>query len=138
LAQRGIEIESTAHLAVPGAEPGQVVGQNPPANSTDVAAPKVSLLVADQPSPQAFVMPSFIGQPLGTVTNSLRDAGFALGKVTVAEANSVPLANPTPEPPAQAIAPPPSTPSPASIIVAQEPAPGNKILAGSAINFVVK
>jgi len=32
----------------------------------------------------------------------------------------------------------PTSPSPASIIVGQDPAPGAKVIAGSAINFVVK
>jgi hypothetical protein len=31
-----------------------------------------------------------------------------------------------------------TAPSPASIVVSQEPAPGHKVLAGAAINFVVQ
>jgi beta-lactam-binding protein with PASTA domain len=33
---------------------------------------------------------------------------------------------------------PTQAPSPASIVVSQEPAPGQKVLSGAAINFVVK
>lgn len=146
LAQRGIEIESTAHVEVARTQAGEVVAQNPPANSSDVAAPKVSLLVADQAAPQAFVMPSFVGQPLGTATNTLRDAGFVLGRVTLVPA-SVPeqpgFAAPEPAVPqtSSPAVPTPAlipSPSPASIIVSQEPAPESKVLVGSAINFTVK
>ena len=137
LAQRGIEIESTAHMALPGTEPGQVIGQNPPANSSDVSSPKVSLLISDQVPPQGFVMPNLTGQPLGTVTNRLRDAGFVLGKVTVGPSNSPPQETQT-QAAAASTAALASTPSPASIVVSQEPAPGAKIVAGSAVNLVVR
>src|SRR5438445_8556671 len=64
IAQRGLELGSTARVSVSSATPGLVIGQNPPASATDVSAPKISLLVT-QTSSQAFVMPSFVGQPLG-------------------------------------------------------------------------
>jgi len=137
LAQRRIEIESIARAVLPGSTSDQVAGQNPPANSPNVSAPRVSLLITQADSPAAFVMPSFVGQPLGTVTNTLRDAGFSVGRVTMA-------VTPTPENsgtqsetngPGPLI---PITSSPASIVVGQDPSPGAKVLAGSAINFVVK
>jgi eukaryotic-like serine/threonine-protein kinase len=143
IAERGLQLSSTDNIQMSGAETGQVIAQAPPANATDVSAPKVSLLVAQSPSPQAFVMPSFIGQPLGSVTNTLQGAGFVLGKVTVAPPISVPAAaNPTAATP-QVVVPvapavPTQAPSPASIVVSQEPAPGQKVLAGAAINFVVQ
>lgn len=138
LAQRGIEIESIARVALAPAPGDQVVGQDPLANSTNLSAPKVSLLIAQGESPAAFVMPSFVGQPLGTVTNALHDAGFSVGKITVA------VPSPSPDnsgPQAEAGAPGPliaTTSSPASIIISQEPPAGAKVIAGSAINFVVK
>src|SRR3954454_5699077 len=96
IAERGLQLSSTDNIQMSGAETGQVIAQAPPANATDVSAPKVSLLVAQSPSPQAFVMPSFIGQPLGSVTNTLQSADFAVGKVTVALPVSVPApASPT-------------------------------------------
>ena len=138
LAQRGIELETVARGLIPGSAADQVLAQDPPANSTNVSSPKVSVLVAQADLPAAFVMPSFLGQPLGTVTNTLHDAGFSVGRVTMA------IASPTSEPGAMQVeesAPGPlipTTPSPASIIVAQEPVPGAKVFAGAAINFVVK
>ena len=137
LAQRGIEIESIARAELPGTTADQVAGQDPPANSANVSAPRVSLLIAQADSPAAFVMPSFVGQPLGTATNTLRDAGFSVGRVTMA-------VTPMPENsgaqsetsgPGPLI---PTTSSPASIIVGQDPPPGARVIAGAAINFVVK
>jgi eukaryotic-like serine/threonine-protein kinase len=144
IAERGLQLSSTDKIQLSGAEDGQVIAQVPPANATDVSAPKISLLVAQAPSPQAFVMPSFIGQPLGTVSNILQSAGFAVGKVTVALPVSVPTTvSPTataPQTPASAgpVNPPQQPASAASIVVSQEPAPGQKVLAGTAINLVVK
>jgi len=139
LAQRGIEIESIARAALPGSPPDQVVGQNPPANSPNVSAPKVSLLIAQADPPQAFVMPSFVGEPLGTVTNTLRNAGFSVGRVTMAVTSQASAENSATQQetgmPGPLIS---ASPSAASIIISQDPAPGTKVLAGSAINFVVK
>ncbi|MGH9515065.1 MAG: PASTA domain-containing protein [Terriglobales bacterium] len=143
IAERGLQLSSTDNIQLSGAENGQVIGQDPPANATDVSAPKISLLVAQSPSPQAFVMPSLIGKTLGTVAAILQNAGFAVGKVTVAPpvsavapAGSAPVAPPVSTPAVQATSP--QTPSPAAIVISQEPAPGQKVLAGAAINFVVK
>jgi beta-lactam-binding protein with PASTA domain len=142
IAERGLQLSSTDKIQLSGTADGQVIAQDPPANATDVSAPKISLLVAQSSSPQAFVMPSFIGQPLGSVTNTLQSAGFVVGKVTVAPPASAPApANPTATAPQAVPSAAPviltQAPSPASIVVSQEPAPGQKILAGAAINFVV-
>jgi beta-lactam-binding protein with PASTA domain len=144
IAERGLQLSSIDNVKLPGVDAGQVIAQNPPANATDISAPKISLLVAQTPSPQAFVMPSFIGQPLGSVTIALQNAGFSVGKVTVEPpAPATPGANSssTAPPTAIPVTPPNQTPtaaSPASIVVSQDPAPGHKVLAGAAINFVVR
>jgi beta-lactam-binding protein with PASTA domain len=143
IAERGLQLSSTDKIQLSGTEDGQVIAQDPPANATDVSAPKINLLVAQAPSPQAFVMPSFIGQALGSVTNTLQSAGFVVGKVTVAGpvSFSVPGNATTAAPqvvPTVAPVIPTQAPSPASIVVSQEPAPGQKVLAGAAISFVVK
>ncbi len=140
IGQRGLELSATAVVQIPNTVSGQVIAQDPPADAKDVSAPKISLLVAAENPPQAFVMPSFVGQPLGSVTVTLRDAGFSVGRVTMAAGDQNPAS--TPQPNASPVAPvasvsPPSI-SPASIVIAQDPTPGQKILAGAAINFVVK
>src|SRR5215472_5054117 len=160
IAQRSLQLGVSARVDLPGATPGQVLAQNPPANATDATAPKISLLVAADRPPAAYVMPSFVGQPLASVSLALRDTSFSVGKVTVtqppsnpapAEAPSTNLAapagnppqnNPAPSNPGSTAAPatiaPQPPPSPASIVVSQEPMPGQKVLEGSAIGFVVR
>ena len=140
IAQRGLELSSTAMVQMPNTVSGQVIAQDPPADAKDVSAPKISLLVAAENPPQGFVMPSFIGQPLASVTVTLRDSGFSVGKVTMAAADQNPAPTPQPNPtPAASGTEPVALPiSPASIIVAQDPLAGQRILAGAAINFVVR
>lgn len=139
IAERGLQLSSTDNVQVPGIDAGRVIAQNPPANATDISAPKISLLVAQAPSPQAFVMPSFIGQPLGSVTITLQNAGFLVGKVTVEPAVPPSASGNSSSTAPQGTTPANQTaPSPASIVVSQEPAPGHKVLAGVAINFVVR
>lgn len=158
--ERGLDLGSTAAVQIAGVPAGQVLAQNPPPNATGVAAPKISLLIADTPQPQAFVMPSFIGQPLGSATIALRNAGFPTPRATMNTAipasPTPPAATPSPAPgnpipaiPAAANPTPAATPaaqnvtalavpSPASIIVSQTPAPGAKVPAGATINLVVR
>lgn len=160
--RRGLDVASMAEMEIPGIPPDQVLAQSPPANTTDVLAPNISLLVTTDSQPQAFVMPSFIGQPLGTVSQTLQDAGFKLGNISVApppvsevsDANaasgpapqtppelsqpSPPNPTPTPAPAPAAAPPPPSQPSPGSIVVAQTPAPGQKVVSGAVVNLEVR
>jgi eukaryotic-like serine/threonine-protein kinase len=162
--RRGLDISSTAQMQMPGAPVDQVLAQSPPANASQVAAPKISLLVTAVVDPQAYVMPSFIGQPLGTASRALQDSGFKLGNISVvpppangAAASAVDSADvsgassagaaATPAPPtpqgvtAQSSSPLPSAPpqpTPASIIVWQTPSAGQKVVAGTTVNFEVR
>jgi beta-lactam-binding protein with PASTA domain len=68
-------------------------------------------------------MPNFAGQPLGTVTQTLQVAGMRVGNVTTA---------PVPEGTS------PTAPYPGSIIVSQDPAAGEKVIAGATVNFEVR
>jgi len=141
--ERGLDPASTAGLRITGVPAGQVIAQNPPPNATGVAAPKISLLIAEDGPRQTFVMPSFVGQPLGSATITLAKAGFPTPKATSAPPPAAPVAAtatvPAPAPVAAGPAATSSTgPSPAAIIVSQSPAPGAKVFAGSAINFVVR
>lgn len=161
LQQRGLD-SSASELAWSGTTVGQVLAQDPPANAIDVASPKVNLLVAKD-APSAYLMPSFVGRPLGSVALAIKDAGFILAKVTVASPAqvlnlpvaagsgdstgpdqeggvSVPI-HPSPPNSAPAAGPGPPNqgiPSPASIVVAQQPTAGQKIIAGAEIRFVVR
>jgi beta-lactam-binding protein with PASTA domain len=135
--RRGLDLTSTAEMQLPGTPADQVLAQSPPANASQVAAPKTSLLVSVAADLPAYVMPSFIGQPLGTANRTLQDAGFKLGNVSVAP--PPPPVNPA-SPATVPAAPntPPPQPSPASIIVVQNPPVGQKVFAGAVISFEVR
>jgi beta-lactam-binding protein with PASTA domain len=126
---RGLDLSEVAQIAIPGnsaSAPELVLAQSPPPKASGVSAPKINLLMSAAPQPQAFVMPSFVGQQLGGATLALQNAGMHLGSVSV-----------IPPSPANAGAPPP-VPSPSSLIVSQTPGAGNKITAGEAINLMVR
>jgi len=127
--RRGLDIASLAQVDTPAIAADQVLAQNPTANASQLVAPKINLLVSSGPEPQAYVMPSFIGQPLGTASRTLQDSGFKLGNVTVA-----PVVEASP---ADQNAPTAPTP-PASMIVSQAPAAGQKVVAGSTVSFEVR
>ncbi|HZP02934.1 MAG TPA: PASTA domain-containing protein [Terriglobia bacterium] len=137
--RRGLDVASMAQVATDGIPADQVLAQSPPANAGQVLAPKISLLVTSEAGPQAFVMPSFVGQPLGSVSRTLQDSGFRLGNVSVAAAPAPPQDQGT----ATGSVPPPvstasSEPSPSSIIVSQAPAAGQKVFAGATVSFEVR
>lgn len=145
--RRGLDISSMATVEAAGIPVDQVLAQNPTANATQLAAPKISLLVTSGAEPQAFVMPNFVGRPLGSANQTLQDAGFRLGNVSVAA--PVPVATPDQggagaasgagATPAQAT--PPASPAqatPASVIVSQWPTVGQKVVAGAAVSFEVR
>jgi beta-lactam-binding protein with PASTA domain len=136
--RRGLEIASTAELQLPGAPGDQVLAQSPPANASQVAAPKTSLLVTVTADPSAYVMPAFVGQQLGSAIRALQDAGFKIGNVSVAPPATVapPPGDVSNTPPAISIVP--VQPSPASIVDAQWPPAGQKVLAGAVVNFEVR
>ncbi len=123
--RRGLDVGYVAQVNLPDVPQDQVASQSPTANANGISAPKIDLLVSLGPETAAYVMPSFVGQLLGSTTSALQDAGFKVGHVGVIAAASPPNAAP-------------GTPNDASVIVGQTPAPGQKILAGSAVNFDVR
>jgi beta-lactam-binding protein with PASTA domain len=127
--RRGLDVGAIASLQLPGSNADQVVAQSPPPNASGVSVPRINLLMSAGSPPAAFVMPSFLGQPLGSVNLALLDAGFHVGTVTV-------TASGTSDTGAQPGSPP--QPSPASIIVSQNPAPGQRVGAGASVNFEVR
>jgi eukaryotic-like serine/threonine-protein kinase len=134
--RRGLDVSSMAQVEDAGIPADQVLAQSPTANAVQVVAPKISLLVTSAAEAPAFVMPSFVGQPLGSVSRTLQDAGFRLGNVTAA-APTAPAGDSAAGAPAAQVQTP-AEPTPASIIVSQYPAAGVKIVAGAAVNFEVR
>ena len=132
--RRGLSLESLARVNLKDVPVDQVVSQSPPAKASRIALPKISLLVSDGPEPPVYLMPNLTGQPLGSATLALQDAGIKVGKVIVVA--SVPQTSDVQSAPV--VPPPASEPNPASMIVTQSPLPGQKIIAGSAVNFEVR
>jgi eukaryotic-like serine/threonine-protein kinase len=133
--RRGLALGSVAQVSLPDVPQDHVASQSPPANASGISAPKINLLVSAGPAPLTYVMPNLIGQPLGSASLTLQDAGMRLGKVSVSSpppAVAEPQAQPQPAPSA------PSEPNPASMIVTQTPAPGQKVVVGTAVNFEVR
>ena len=137
--RRGLDMGDIAVVSLPDSTADQVIAQSPPPNASGISTPKISLLTGQPVPPDAYVMPSFVGQPLGVVTSILKDAGFQLGKISMQE-------QPLPTPAATEATPPaepvpqqqPVAPTPTSVIVSQSPPAGWKVTAGGAISFVVK
>ena len=130
--RRGLDVGAVAEIQFPGTAAEQILSQSPPPNASGIASPKISLLVSSVTPPQALVMPSFVGQPLGSVTLALQDAGLRVGAVTTA-AQPANAGTPVTGVPPQLL-----PPSPASIVVSQNPAPGQKITVGAAVNLDVR
>ncbi len=129
--RRGLDVSETAAIEVSGSSVNQVVSQNPPANASDVSAPKISLLIGQTPQPPAFVMPNFANQQINSVKVILENAGFHVGTITVSHP-------PAPTfPSAETAAAPAPAPS-AGVVVSHSPAGGEKITAGATVNFVVR
>ncbi len=122
--RRGMQMGVVATVDVPGETPGQIVAQNPLPTATSVASPKLNVLVAGASEPQAYVMPNFAGQPLGSVMLAIKDAGLHAGTVTSA------AGAPNDTTPAM-------PPGPGSFVLSHDPAPGQRVLAGAAVNFEV-
>ena len=123
--RRGLDVGDIAQLPSADAQADQVLAQAPPPNASSVSDPKISLLVATASQPQALVMPSFAGQTLGSVIQTVQGAGLQLGSVTAA-------------PPPEGSSAPVSPPFPGSTIVSQDPIAGEKVLAGATVNFEVR
>lgn len=121
--RHGLDVGTVAVIASPGVAADQVLSQSPPPNASGVAAPKISLLVAQAAPAQAFVMPNFIGQPMGNARVILQNAGMHVGNVSQTAAASAPT---------------PASPSSPGTIVSQNPPPGAKVLAGAAVDFEVR
>ena len=119
LRRRSLDLGATAETEIPGTTDERVVAQSPLANASEVSSPKISLLIARPVQAERWLMPSFIGQPLGSVTLALNNAGFRVGTVKVTDPSAAPA-------------------SPASVVVSQNPAAGEKVSEGDTIDFQVR
>ena len=113
--QRGLSVASVAALPWPGAEPDQVVAQDPPPTAASVHSPAISLLVSLSAEPAAYLCPNLAGLALASARRELEKAGMKVGQVTPFPADDVPKGT----------------------ILSQTPAPGNKIGPDTVFTFQV-
>jgi beta-lactam-binding protein with PASTA domain len=121
ITRRGLEVGSLAELRLPGAQPETVLAQSPPPETKEAATPRVSLVFSAPDNAPQYVMPSFVGRTLHEAAGALDDAGFSVGKVWQ-------------------VAPPPdgeTSTGVSRVILRQYPPAGQKVAAGTAINFEV-
>ena len=125
IGRRGLQVGEGSTISLPGQIAGIVLAQNPAANSTHMTSPRVSLLMTGSAAVPSYVMPSFVGAPLASATKALADARMRVGSVNAAT-------------PAPGDLTPPVAIGPASIIMSQIPAMGQRVQEGQAVNFEVR
>jgi len=128
--RRGLDLGAVADLELTNGTADQIIAQDPAPSGGSISVPKISLLVSQPAEQAAFVMPNFVGQTLGNATATLNQAGMKVAAVSEVPQTSD-MASPAP-------AARPAEPSPASVIVSQNPSAGGKVIAGAAVNFQVR
>ncbi len=124
--RRGLELGSIASATIPGAPTDQIVAQSPPANATNVSAPKISVLVAAPEERNSFVMPDLVGRSEDDAVNEIVAAGFHVGTIASQPAPAADNAA------AAATAAPPSR-----MVVRTIPAAGQRVYEGQGIGLEV-
>jgi beta-lactam-binding protein with PASTA domain len=115
LLRSGLQVGEVSSAPIPGEPMDTVVLQYPAYGAPDASSSHVDLLVSLGPAPAAYVMPDFQGISLGDAEARLSSSGLRLGKLsfaTGAEASH-------------------------GIVASQNPPPGAKVEAGSAIELQV-
>jgi beta-lactam-binding protein with PASTA domain len=158
-----LDLGAVAHLDVPG-DSGVVLAQTPPANSSGVDSPRVSLLISDpqDTSPPAYVMPSLLGLPWSAAVARASTAGLHLvldtspppSSLTAAPSPSEPVFDaqstaqlpgspPTALPPALPASAPTAPSQPplkllpprgGGVILTQYPQPGRRVVQGDGVH----
>jgi eukaryotic-like serine/threonine-protein kinase len=123
--RRGLEMGTMAVAEVADATPDQVVAQSPPANATNVSAPKVSVLVAATPDKKSYVMPDLHGRTQDDAIDAIVRAGLKVGNISS-----------EPAPGAEADLPE-TLPAGLRIIVRTAPGVGQRVWEGQAVNLEV-
>ncbi len=80
--RRGLEMGPMAVAVVADATPDQVVAQSPPANATNVSAPKVSVLMAAVEDKKSYVMPDLRGRTQDEAVSAIVGAGLKVGSIS--------------------------------------------------------
>jgi eukaryotic-like serine/threonine-protein kinase len=140
----GLQLGAVVGMPYAYAPENTVIAQTPTANARDVEDPRVSILTVDAAPTleNASVMPYMIGENFTQAALAIIHAGFKLAplqNVPVPPSNSSPAgqpAAPATTPASTAIATAPAVPPGA--VIAQLPAAGTRIPAGSTIQLTVQ
>jgi eukaryotic-like serine/threonine-protein kinase len=130
--QRGLELGTVAEVQLRDAPPQQIIAQSPPPNAQGILSPKVSVLVAAEPDPEAYVMPNFVGHPLSEAASRIEQAGFKIARVYSSVPPPVPAISGTNPPPSATAASGVTT-----IVLKQLPAAGQRVTIDSPIELEV-
>jgi len=123
--RRGLEMGTTAVAEIPDATPDQVVAQSPPANATNVSAPKVSMLIAATPDKKSYVMPDLHGRSQDEAVSAISGAGLSVGTIT-------PLLTAGSDPNA-----PETLPAGSRLVIGTVPGSGQRVWEGQTVNLQV-
>jgi beta-lactam-binding protein with PASTA domain len=123
--RRGLEMGEIAVANLPDATPDQVVAQSPPANATNVSAPKVSVLVAATEDKKSYVMPDLRGRTQDDAVGAIAAAGLKVGSIASEAAAGADASSPE------------TLPASTRIVVRTAPAAGQRVWEGQTINLEV-
>jgi beta-lactam-binding protein with PASTA domain len=128
----GLQLGDAIGIPYAYAPENTVIAQTPLAHATDVEGPKIGVLTAQPSAPDeaASVMPDLTGEIFSTAALTILHAGFELS----------PLQNPIAAPTDSSAATPSMLPPLATsgTVIAQIPAAGSRIPAGSTISLTVQ
>lgn len=140
ITRRGLELGSVAVAFISGVPPDQVVAQSPPPNAANATSPKVNLLVSAAPDPAngLYLTPDFVGHTLDEASRAIAESPMRFGKVTTTR-NAGRAGNGTGVSPVNATSGSVMAKGPARsvVIVKQSPGAGQKVPAGTQVNFEV-
>jgi len=100
LLQVGLQLGEVTSIASPAALSDTVLQQTPKPGAR-ATSPRVDLLVAQEASPAAYVMPWLVGMPLPDADRLLSSSGLKLSKTTSVPSPQWPKGNVTEQTPAQ-------------------------------------
>jgi eukaryotic-like serine/threonine-protein kinase len=138
----GLQVGAVVGLPYAYAPENTVIAQTPTGHATDVEGPRVSILTAHPTPPpeNASVMPDMIGENFTQAALAIIHAGFKLAPLQNAPAAHSASAL-TGQPAATATEQSPTVPGntvPTGAVIAQMPAAGTRIPAGSTIQLTVQ
>jgi|SRR5271169_3363765 len=123
--RRGLEMGTMAVASIPDATADQVVAQSPPANATNVSAPKVSMLIAASEDRKSYVMPDLRGRSEDDAVSTIVGAGLKVGAISSQPAPGADEKSPV------------TLPSSERIVMKTVPGAGQRVWEGQAVNLEV-